>query len=171
MEEVDLVTSQAGPVALDVVERTTNGGPTVVLLSGPNLQLFGEREPEIYGRDRLEEYVGRASSTAERLGWRLEHLQSDSEGELCAAVHSARGTARAIVVNAGALSHYGWSLHDALAAFEGVVVELHVSNPLRREKWRSQSVIAPVADGVIAGFGPLGYELAVEAAVRLAGNR
>ncbi|MHB1987499.1 MAG: type II 3-dehydroquinate dehydratase [Acidimicrobiales bacterium] len=148
---------------------TTETLPTLVLLSGPNLQLFGEREPEIYGTKTLADHVERASAAAERLGWHLEHLQSDAEGDLVGAVHGARGRAQAIVVNAGALSHYGWALHDALAGFAGVVVELHVSNPMSREKWRSVSVIAPVADGVIAGFGSLGYELAVEAAVRLAG--
>jgi 3-dehydroquinate dehydratase-2 len=141
--------------------------PIIVLLSGPNLQLFGEREPEVYGPETLAERVARATATAERLGCRLEHVQSDSEGDLVDAVHEARGRAAAIVVNGGALSHYGWSLHDALAAFGGVIVELHVSNPMSREKWRSDSVIAPVADGVIAGLGGLGYELAVEAAVRL----
>lgn len=109
----------------------------------------------------------RASASAARLGFDLEHTQSDSESELVAAVHGARHRAAGIVVNAGALSHYGWSLHDALAAFEGVVVELHVSNPESREPWRRHSVIAPVADGVVAGFGGLGYEIAVEAAARL----
>ena len=82
-------------------------------------------------------------------------------------MHGARGRVAAIVVNAGALSHYGWSLHDALAAFDGTIVELHLSHPASREPWRRTSVIAPVADGTIAGFGGLGYELAVEAAARL----
>jgi 3-dehydroquinate dehydratase-2 len=142
----------------------------IVLLSGPNLQLFGERQPEVYGTDTLAMFVARASATAERLGYELEHFQSDAESDLIAAVHAARGRAKAVVVNAGALSHYGWSLHDALAAFDGVVVELHVSNPDAREPWRRRSVIAPVADGSIAGFGGLGYELAIEAAVRLIGT-
>lgn len=146
-----------------------SAAPLVLLLSGPNLQLFGEREPEVYGRESLPERVARAEAVATRLGWRLEHLQSDAESDLVGAVHSARGRAGALVVNAGALSHYGWSLHDALASFEGVVVELHVSHPARREEWRSRSVIAPVADGVVAGFGGIGYELAVEGAIRLAG--
>ncbi len=83
------------------------------------------------------------------------------------AVHGARGRAAAIVVNAAALTHYGWSLHDALAAFEGPVVELHLSNPNAREPWRHTSVVAPVADGCISGFGGLGYELAVQAVARL----
>jgi 3-dehydroquinate dehydratase-2 len=139
----------------------------VLLLSGPNLTLLGERQPEVYGRDTLEKHVGRARSAAEASGMRLEHVQSEHEGDLVAAVHAARGRAAAIVVNAGALTHYGWSLHDALATFEGPVVELHLSNPQSRQPWRHLSVIAPVADGTVAGFGGLGYELAVQAAARL----
>lgn len=139
----------------------------LLLLSGPNLKLFGQREPEIYGPETLPDRVQRATATADRLGFDLEHIQSDSESELVSAVHGARDRAAGIVVNGGALSHYGWSLHDALAAFEGVIVELHVSNPEAREPWRRRSVIAPVADGVVAGFGGLGYEIAVEAAARL----
>lgn len=146
---------------------TESPRPVVVLLSGPNLTLFGEREPEIYGPETLGERVGRAARAAEERGYLLEHVQSDAESDLVAAVHAARRRAAAVVVNAGALSHYGWSLHDALAAFDGVVVELHVSNPLARERWRSVSVLSPVADGVVEGFGGLGYELAVEAAIRL----
>jgi len=138
-----------------------------LLLSGPNLQLFGRRQPEVYGTTTLEEHVDRARSAADRLGLDLRHFQSDSEAELVGAVHAARDSAAAVVVNAGALSHYGWSLHDALAAFPGPVVELHVSNPDAREPWRRRSVIAPVADGVVAGFASLGYELAVEGAARL----
>jgi 3-dehydroquinate dehydratase-2 len=141
--------------------------PLLLLLSGPNLQLFGQREPEIYGPETLPERVQRATSTADRLGFDLEHIQSDSESELVAAVHGARNRAVGLIVNGGALSHYGWSLHDALATFEGVIVELHVSNPGGREPWRRRSVIAPVATGVVAGFGGLGYEIAVEAAARL----
>jgi 3-dehydroquinate dehydratase-2 len=142
----------------------------IMLLSGPNLQLFGERQPEVYGTDTLAMFVARAAAAAEHLGYELEHFQSDAESDLVAAVHAARHRAAAVVVNAGALSHYGWSLHDALAAFDGVVVELHVSNPDAREPWRRRSVIAPVADGSISGFGGLGYELAIEAAVRLIGT-
>jgi 3-dehydroquinate dehydratase-2 len=141
--------------------------PLLLLLSGPNLQLFGQRQPEIYGRETLAERVQRATSTADRLGFELEHMQSDSESDLVAAVLGARGRAAGIIANAGALSHYGWSLHDALACFEGIVVELHVSNPGARESWRRRSVIAPVASGVVAGFGGAGYEIAVEAAARL----
>jgi 3-dehydroquinate dehydratase-2 len=143
----------------------------VTLLSGPNLDLLGEREPEIYGTDRLEDHVRRATAVARSHGWTLDHFQTNDEGALVDAVHGARGRADAIVVNAGALTHTSWSLHDALGAYEGVVVELHLSNPAAREPFRHVSVVAPVADGLVAGMGGLGYELAVEAAVRLTGAR
>ena len=143
--------------------------PVVLLLSGPNLDLLGAREPEIYGTDTLADHVERARTTAAACGLGLEHVQSNAEGDLVDAVHGARGRVAAIVVNGAALTHYGWSLHDALAAFEGPVVELHLSNPSAREPWRQTSVLAPVASGSIAGFGGLGYELAVEAVARLLG--
>lgn len=145
--------------------------PVLLLLSGPNLALLGERQPEIYGTTTLAEHVARAGEAASRLGCELRHLQSDHESELIEAVHSARGSVDAIVVNAGALSHSSWALHDALAMFAGVVVELHLSNPDAREPWRRVSVLAPVSDGTVAGFGGLGYELAVEAAARLLAER
>ena len=145
-----------------------NGDPPVVLLlSGPNLNLLGQRQPEVYGTDTLDDHVARARGVAEARGLRLEHTQANAEGELVEAVQAARGRVAAIVVNAGAVTHYGWSLHDALAAFDGPVVELHLSNPVAREPWRRVSVVAPVAAGSVAGFGGLGYELAVEAAARL----
>ncbi len=143
----------------------------VTLLSGPNLDLLGTREPEVYGTDALVDHVRRAAAVAESHGWTLDHFQTNSEGALVDAVHDARGRADAIVVNAGALTHTSWSLHDALAAFSGVVVELHLSNPAAREPFRHTSVVAPVADGLVAGMGGIGYELAIEAAVRLADAR
>lgn len=152
--------------------RSCRGGqtvadPIVLLLSGPNLTLLGERQPEIYGRDTLEDHVGRARAVADTNAISLEHLQSESEADLVRAIHEARGRVAGIIINAGALTHYGWSLHDALAAFSGPIVELHLSNPEAREPWRRQSVIAPVASGTIAGFGSLGYALAVQAIVEL----
>jgi 3-dehydroquinate dehydratase-2 len=139
----------------------------VLLLSGPNLNLLGEREPIIYGDNTLDDHVATATKAADRLGLELDHLQSNHEGELVDAVHAARDRYDAIIVNAAALTHYGWSLHDALAAFAGKVVELHISNPYAREPWRHTSVVSPVADGVISGFGGLGYDLAVEAVARM----
>ena len=142
-------------------------GPIVLLISGPNLDLLGGREPEVYGTATLDDHVGRARAVAAGEGLELEHVQSNHEGELVEAVHAARGRVAAIVVNAAALTHYAWSLHDALAAFDGPVVELHLSNTAAREPWRHTSVVAPVATGTIAGFGGHGYELAVRAVALL----
>ena len=148
-----------------------SGGGLVLLLSGPNLNLLGEREPDVYGTATLEDHVAAAATAAAEHGLTLEHVQSNHEGDLVEAIHGARGRAAAIIVNAGALSHTSWSLHDALAAFDGVVVELHLSNPAAREPFRHTSTIAPVADGCIAGFGGLGYPLAVEAVSRILAGR
>ena len=137
--------------------------PTVLLLSGPNLNLLGIREPEIYGAATLDDHVALATAVAGDLGLELEHLQSNHEGELVEAVHGARGRVAAIIVNAAAMTHYSWSLRDALAAFDGPVVELHLSNTAARESWRHTSVVSPVATGVISGFGGHGYRLAVQA--------
>lgn len=144
---------------------------TVLLLSGPNLQLLGTRQPEVYGLGRLEDHVLGAREAAREAGLDLEHVQADGEADLVAEVHRARGRVAAIVVNPGALTHYGWSLHDALAAFDGPVVELHLSNPDSRESWRRTSVIAPVATGTIAGFGGHGYLLAIRAVADLLAHR
>jgi len=140
---------------------------TVLLLSGPNLNLLGEREPEVYGTATLEDHVAAARAVAEAHDLVLEHLQSNHEGALIDAIHGARGRCAAIIVNAGALTHYAWGLHDALASFDGPIVELHISNPYAREPWRSTSVVAPVATGSICGLGGHGYQLAVAAVARL----
>ena len=140
---------------------------TVLLIHGPNLNLLGQREPEIYGRAVLGDYVDRVREVAASHGLDIEHVQSNHEGEVVDAIHEARGSCAAIIINAGALTHYAWSVHDALAAFEGPVVEVHISQPNAREPWRHTSVVAPVAAGSIAGFGMLGYDLAVAAVARL----
>ena len=138
----------------------------VLLLHGPNLNLLGEREPDIYGTATLDDHVATARAAAETVGLTLDHLQSNAESELVDAIQRARGVYDAVIINPGALTHYAWSLHDALAAYEGVIVELHLSNPNAREAWRHTSVVAPVATGTIAGFGGHGYALAVEAVRR-----
>jgi 3-dehydroquinate dehydratase-2 len=143
--------------------------PIVLLLNGVNLNLLGEREPLIYGSDTLEDHVKAARAAAEEAGFELEHLQSNHEGELVEAIHAARGRCAAIVINGAAFTHYAWGIHDALAAFEGPVIEVHISNPIAREAWRHQSVISPVATGIISGLGGHGYVLAIEALGRLLG--
>jgi 3-dehydroquinate dehydratase-2 len=141
--------------------------PIVLLLHGPNLNLLGSREPHIYGTATLADHVATAERAAGERGLTVEAVQSNHEGALLDAIHDARGRCAAIIINAGALSHYSWSIHDALAAFEGPIVELHLSNPYAREPWRHSSVIAPVAKGSIVGFGGAGYRLAVEAVADL----
>jgi 3-dehydroquinate dehydratase-2 len=143
--------------------------PTILLLSGPNLNLLGQREPGVYGTDTLDDHVRRATTAATACGFALEHVQSNHEGELVDAIHGARNRCAAIVINPGAFTHYAWSLHDALATFEGPVVELHLSNPNAREPWRHTSVVAPVARGSIVGFGGHGYTMAIDAVAHLLG--
>ncbi|MBU97817.1 MAG: 3-dehydroquinate dehydratase [Acidimicrobiaceae bacterium] len=135
----------------------------VLLLSGPNLNLLGEREPEIYGTESLEDHVNRLTEIAQEIGYEVNHFQSNHEGELVTEIQEAKDRYCGIIINPGALTHYGWSLHDALAAFDGVVIEVHLSNPNAREAWRHTSVVAPVADGSIIGFGGYGYELSIRA--------
>jgi len=139
----------------------------ILLLHGPNLNLLGQLEPEIYGTATLDEYVTSVRQVATTAGHTLEDFQSNHEGQIVDAIHAARGRVDAIIINAGAFTHYAWSLHDALATFSGPVIEVHISNPNAREPWRHTSVIAPVANGTIAGLGLLGYELAVTAVARL----
>lgn len=135
----------------------------VLLLSGVNLNLLGSREPEIYGTATLADHVQTAVNEAQSHGLEIVHFQSNSESELVEAIHAARQDTDGIIFNPGAFTHYAWSLHDALAAFSGPIIELHLSNPAAREEWRKVSVIAPVANGTIAGFGGDGYRLAVAA--------
>ena len=142
---------------------------SILLLSGPNLNLLGTREPHHYGTDTLDDHVAAARSRAEEHGLALEHLQSNHEGALIEAIHSASGRHAAIIINAGAFTHSSWAIHDALAAFDGPIVELHLSNPERREPWRRTSVIAPVATGTISGFRGDGYRLAVDAVAGVLG--
>jgi 3-dehydroquinate dehydratase-2 len=137
---------------------------TILLLSGPNLNLLGDREPDIYGMDTLDDLVKEARATAEEHGLDLEHYQSNHEGEVVDAIQGARGRCAAIVINPGAFTHYSYAIADALATFDGVKVELHLSNPSSRETWRRTSVVAPYVTGTVAGFGRHAYRLAVEAA-------
>ena len=146
----------------------------ILLLSGPNLGMLGHRDPDVYGTDTLDELVALARSQAEAHDAELVHEQHDAEGSLVAAVHrvvTGATSADAIVINAGALSHYGLSLRDALDIADVPCIELHLSNTLAREEFRHVSVIGGVCDGTIAGFGAHGYRLAIDAAVALAGGR
>jgi 3-dehydroquinate dehydratase-2 len=140
----------------------------VLLVSGPNLNLLGQREPDVYGTSTLDDHV-KVFTAALGDSFAVEHVQSNHEGDIVEAIHGARGRCAALVINPGAFTHYAWSIHDALAAFEGPVVEVHLSNPGRREPWRHTSVVAPVATGTISGFGGHGYALAAAAVKELIG--
>ncbi len=139
----------------------------VLVLSGPNLNLLGQRQPEIYGTDTLQDHMRRVEETATQLGLQIETVSAQGVAEIVEAIHSARGRCAAIIINPGALTHFAWSLHDALASFAGPIVEVHLSNPTTREPWRHESVVAPVASGSIAGFGADSYVFAVRAVATL----
>jgi 3-dehydroquinate dehydratase-2 len=139
----------------------------ILLLSGPNLDQLGVRSPEIYGTQTLQAHVERFTEQARAAGFSVRHVQSNFEGDLIEAVHAARGSAQAIVLNAGALAHSSWALADALGAFAGVKVEVHLTNPAAREPFRHVSTLAGVVNGSIAGFGATSYDLALEAVRRL----
>ena len=138
----------------------------LLLLHGPNLNLLGTREPAVYGTATLADHVGRATAAARRLGYEVDSEQTDDLATMIGFVHGAATKYAGIVLNAGAFTHFAWSLHDALKAARIPVVEVHISNPAAREPWRHASVIAPVAIGTVAGFGGESYVLGVEALVR-----
>jgi 3-dehydroquinate dehydratase-2 len=133
----------------------------VTLLNGPNLNLLGLRQPEIYGRETLEDVAGKVADLAEDLGLGVKALQSNHEGQLVDWIHEARGTSAAIIINPGAYSHTSVAILDALNAYEGVVIEVHISNIHKREAFRHHSYVSARADGVIAGCGTEGYLLAL----------
>jgi 3-dehydroquinate dehydratase-2 len=144
---------------------------TIYVLNGPNLNLLGEREPAIYGTATLSDLETLAQDTAAQLGATVTFRQSNHEGELVDWVQEARRQAGAVVINAGGYTHTSVALHDALKVLTIPVVEVHLSNPGNREDFRHKSLVSPAASGVIAGFGPLGYRLAIEAAVALAAKK
>ncbi|WP_341703346.1 type II 3-dehydroquinate dehydratase [Ferrovibrio sp.] len=138
-------------------------GRTVYVLNGPNLNLLGKRQPEIYGRDTLADVEALCRKTCTRLGLALVFRQSNHEGELVDWIQEAREKACGIVINAGAYTHTSVALLDALTAAEKPVMEVHLSNIFRRESFRHHSYISLAARGVICGLGPKGYVLALEA--------
>jgi 3-dehydroquinate dehydratase II len=135
---------------------------TIYILNGPNLNLLGTREPEIYGHDTLASVEAACRAKAKALGFDMEFRQTNIEGELVNHIHDARGKAAGIVINAGAYTHTSVALHDAIKAVGIPTIEVHLSNVYKRESFRHQSFISPVAHGVICGFGPTSYELALE---------
>ncbi|MGI9577041.1 MAG: type II 3-dehydroquinate dehydratase [Microthrixaceae bacterium] len=146
-----------------------SGRPEILLLSGPNLSLLGQREPEVYGTATLDDHVESARAEADAHGLALDAAQSDHEGEMVERIHAARDAAAGIIINGGAFSHYSWAIHDALATFDGPIIELHISNPGSREEFRHTSVLTPVSTAVIQGMGGAGYPLAVRSMAILLG--
>ena len=134
---------------------------TVTLLNGPNLNLLGLRQPEIYGRETLVDVIASATALAGELGLELAAQQSNHEGQLVDWIQAARGTSAGIILNPGAYSHTSVAILDALNTFEGPVLEVHISNIHKREAFRHHSFVSRRADGVIAGFGTEGYLLAL----------
>lgn len=140
----------------------------VYVLNGPNLNLLGVREPEIYGSDTLDDIAGRLEDKARALGLEVDLRQSNHEGHLCDWLHEAQAEgAKAVLLNAGAFTHTSLALYDAIRSIRTPVIEVHISNPHAREAYRHKSYVAMAAKGTIAGFGGHGYELALEAAARL----
>lgn len=134
---------------------------TIHILNGPNLNLLGKREPEIYGRDTLEDVARTCAALAAELGLETALYQSNHEGEIVEMIHRAREAAAGIIINPAAYTHTSVAILDALNAFEGPVLEVHISNVHKRESFRHHSYVSLRAEGVIAGFGVQGYELAL----------
>lgn len=139
----------------------------IYILNGPNLNLLGKREIEIYGTTTLAELEAMSVSRAGKGGFSAVFRQTNREGELVEWLHEAREKGSAVIINAGAYSHTSVAIHDALKAVDLPVVEVHLSNVYRRESFRHNSYVSPAADGIIIGLGAQGYELAVDAAIAL----
>ena len=144
--------------------------PRIDIINGPNLNLLGQREPEIYGRETLADIERACNALATRLGLDLAFFQSNHEGALVDAIQAARGQAAGIIINPAAYTHSSVAILDALAAYDGPVIELHLSNTHRREAFRHHSFISARADAVIMGCGAQGYELALMRMARLLGR-
>ncbi len=144
---------------------------SLLILNGPNLNLLGQRQPEIYGHTSLADIEELCRTTAADLGARVDCVQSNHEGVLVDAIHAARGLHDGIVLNAGAYTHTSIALMDAISSAQIPVIELHLSNIHARETFRHTSYIAPVAVGQICGFGPDGYPLAIRAMLSYLGKK
>jgi 3-dehydroquinate dehydratase-2 len=146
---------------------------TIFVINGPNLGLLGTREPEIYGHSTLKDIDETCRKVGAKHGLEVVCFQSNHEGAIIDHIHDAILKAQGIVINAAAYTHTSVAIHDALRAFDGFKIELHISNPHLRESFRHVSYVAPVVDGVVAGLGIFGYELAVDimaAALRSGGT-
>lgn len=145
--------------------------PRIYVLNGPNLILLGVREPEVYGRETLADIAARCDKRAAEYGAKIDFSQLNHEGEIIDTIQKARDDGAAIVINPAAYTHSSVAILDALLAFDGPVIELHLSNPHRREPFRDHSYTSHAATGVICGFGAHGYERAIEAAANAIGAK
>jgi 3-dehydroquinate dehydratase-2 len=143
----------------------------VLVLNGPNLNMLGTREPDVYGAETLNDIETKCRARASALGLTLDFRQSNTEGELVDWVQQARGAFDVLIVNAGAYTHTSVALLDALKAVNLPCIEVHLSNIHQREEFRHHSYVSKAAVGMIAGFGGFGYEMALEAAARLLTNK
>lgn len=142
--------------------------PVIYVLNGPNLNLLGMREPEIYGTDTLDDIAGQLEDQAKALGLAIDMRQSNHEGHLIDWMHEANSrSAKAILLNAGALTHTSLALYDAIRSIKTPVIEVHLSNPHAREEFRKHSYVGMAAKGTFAGFGAKSYALALDAAAKL----
>ena len=142
--------------------------PLILILNGPNLNVLGTREPEIYGSDTLDDIAARLDEQARASGLVIDMRQSNHEGHLIDWLHEAQSRgAKAVILNAGGLTHTSIALHDAIKSITTPVIEVHLSNPHAREAFRHTSFVGRAAKGSIAGFGALGYALALDAAAKL----
>lgn len=137
------------------------------ILNGPNLNMLGTREPEIYGHETLKDIEAACEKLAGELGYAISFMQSNVEGELVSAIQQAKDTACGVIINAGAYTHTSVALYDALKLLSVPVIEVHLSNPGARESFRHHSFITPTAKGVICGFGKESYLLAIRALAEL----
>jgi 3-dehydroquinate dehydratase-2 len=143
---------------------------TILIINGPNLNLLGTREPDIYGHETLADVEALCVARADALGLAVDFRQSNGEGEIVDWIQEARTTVAGLIVNAGALTHTSIAVLDALLASELPVVEVHLSNIHRRESFRQQSYVSQAAVGMICGFGSQGYEMALDAMARIIGK-
>ncbi|WP_138379967.1 type II 3-dehydroquinate dehydratase [Luteithermobacter gelatinilyticus] len=142
---------------------TNTSKKTVMVINGPNLNLLGSREPEVYGRESLKDIEHRLKTHASATPWQVDFRQSNQEGEIIDWIHEARESAQAIIINAGAYTHTSIAIMDALLAVNLPIIEVHLSNIFKREDFRHHSYISPASRGIICGFGSRGYLLALDA--------
>ncbi|MEJ8545454.1 type II 3-dehydroquinate dehydratase [Brevibacillus borstelensis] len=144
---------------------------SILLLNGPNLNLLGQREPDVYGKETLQDVVARLEKIMGEWNGRLEHCQSNHEGVLIDAIHQAKDVHDGIIFNPGAFTHYSYAIRDAIAAVELPTIEVHISNVHARESFRHHSVIAPVVIGQVVGLGIDGYEWALRSLANKIGKK